>query len=102
MRPPFALLAATLALAGHGPALADEPAPRPRPNVVYILADDLGYGDVGRLNPAGKIATPALDRLALEGVTCLDAHSGSGVCTPTRYGLLTGRYAWRSRLKQGV
>ncbi len=74
-----------------------------RPNIVYILADDLGYGDVQALNPArGKIKTPHLDRLASQGMTFLDAHSGSSVCTPTRYGLLTGRYAWRSRLQKGV
>lgn len=74
-----------------------------RPNILYILADDLGYGDVQRLNPGrGKIKTPHLDRLAGEGMTFTDAHSGSAVCTPTRYGLLTGRYAWRTRLQQGV
>ncbi|MSU24275.1 MAG: arylsulfatase [Opitutus sp.] len=74
-----------------------------KPNIVYILADDLGYGDVQALNPArGKIKTPHLDRLASQGMTFTDAHSGSSVCTPTRYGLLTGRYAWRSRLQKGV
>ncbi len=74
-----------------------------RPNIVFILADDLGYGDVHCFNPQrGKIKTPHLDRLASEGKTFSDAHSGSSVCTPTRYGLLTGRYAWRTRLQQGV
>lgn len=73
-----------------------------RPNVVILLADDLGYGDVRCLNPDGKIATPHFDRLAREGMIFSDAHSGSAVCTPTRYGLLTGRYAWRTRLKSGV
>ena len=73
------------------------------PNIVYILADDLGYGDVQCLNPdRGKIPTPNIDRLAAEGMTFTDAHSGSAVCTPTRYGILTGRYAWRSRLQSGV
>lgn len=73
------------------------------PNIVIILADDLGYGDVQCLNPTrGKIPTPHLDRLAREGMTFTDAHSGSSVCTPTRYGLLTGRYAWRTRLQKGV
>ncbi|QOV91237.1 sulfatase family protein [Humisphaera borealis] len=73
------------------------------PNIVYILADDLGYGDVQCLNPQrGRIKTPHLDRLASEGMTFTDAHSGSSVCTPTRYGLLTGRYAWRTRLQNGV
>lgn len=73
------------------------------PNIVYILADDLGYGDVQCLNPQrGKITTPHLDKLASQGMTFTDAHSGSSVCTPTRYGLLTGRYAWRTRLQAGV
>ena len=73
-----------------------------RPNFVYVLADDLGYGDVKCLNPDGKIPTPNMDRLAAEGMRFTDAHSSSAVCTPTRYGLLTGRYNWRSRLKNGV
>jgi arylsulfatase A-like enzyme len=85
-----------------GPALRAQPAAG-RPNLVFILADDLGYGDVQALNPArGRIATPHLDRLAAQGMTFTDAHSGSSVCTPTRYGLLTGRYAWRTRLQRGV
>ncbi|MEW4451729.1 arylsulfatase [Bremerella sp. JC817] len=74
-----------------------------RPNIVVILCDDLGYGDVHCLNPEhGKIATPCADRLAAEGMVFTDAHSGSSVCTPTRYGLLTGRYSWRSKLQSGV
>lgn len=73
-----------------------------RPNFVYILADDLGYGDVRCLNPEGKIATPHMDRLAAEGMRFTDTHSSSAVCTPTRYGIMTGRYNWRSRLKSGV
>jgi arylsulfatase A len=73
-----------------------------RPNLVYILCDDLGYGDVRCLNPEGKIPTPHLDELASRGMTFTDVHSGSAVCTPTRYGILTGRYSWRSRLQQGV
>ncbi len=76
-------------------------APR-RPNIVCILADDMGYGDVSALHPASKIKTPHIDRLVREGMSFDDAHSGSAVCTPTRYGLLTGRYCWRSRLKSGV
>ncbi len=84
------------------PAPADSPADLGRPNIVYILADDLGYGDVHCLNAEGKIATPNLDRFASHGMTFTDAHSGSAVCTPTRYGLLTGRYAWRTRLPRGV
>jgi arylsulfatase A-like enzyme len=82
-------------------ALGADP-PERRPNIVYILADDLGLGDVKALNPAGKIATPNLDRLAASGMVFTDAHSGSAVCTPTRYGILTGRYAWRSRLQVSV
>lgn len=72
------------------------------PNIVYILCDDLGYGDVRCINPDGKIPTPQMDRLAAGGMVFTDAHSGSAVCTPTRYGILTGRYCWRSSLKQGV
>ncbi len=72
------------------------------PNIIYILADDLGYGDVSALNSDSKIRTPAIDRLAEEGMVFTDAHSNSAVCSPTRYGILTGRYAWRSRLKNGV
>ena len=73
-----------------------------KPNIVYVLADDLGYGDVGCYNPASKIPTPNMDRLATEGVRFTDAHSPSSVCTPTRYALLTGRYAWRTRLQRNV
>ena len=73
------------------------------PNIVYILCDDLGYGDVQFLNKErGKIATPNIDKLAKESMTFTDAHSGSSVCTPTRYGVLTGRYSWRSELQSGV
>jgi arylsulfatase A-like enzyme len=78
------------------------PARAAKPNIVYILADDLGYGDVRCLNPEGKIATPNLDRLAAGGMRFTDAHSSSALCSPTRYGILTGRYNWRSPLKQGV
>jgi len=81
---------------GSGPR-ADDP-----PNIVYILADDMGYGDVACLNPDSKIPTPHLDRLAREGMRFTDAHSPSAVCTPTRYSLLTGRYCWRSVLKKSV
>lgn len=72
------------------------------PNIVYILADDLGYGDVGCYNPNAKIPTPNIDRLAAEGMRFTDVHSGSAVCTPTRYGILTGRYSWRSTMQHGV
>ena len=73
-----------------------------RPNIVYILADDLGYGDLGCYNKNSKIPTPNLDRLAKQGMRFTDAHAPSSVCSPTRYSLLTGRYAWRSRLQRGV
>jgi arylsulfatase A len=72
------------------------------PNIVYILADDMGYGDVGCLNPDARVSTPNLDRLAREGISFTDAHSGSAVCSPTRYGILTGRYCWRTPLKSSV
>ena len=92
----FALL---IALGCGSPGLAaDSP-----PNVVVMLADDMGFGELSCLNPDnGKIPTPQLDRIAAAGMVFHDAHSGSSVCTPTRYGLLTGRYAWRTRLQKGV
>jgi arylsulfatase A len=77
-------------------------ATEPPPNIVYILADDLGYGDISAYNPESKIQTPHLDTLAANGMMFTDAHTPSSVCTPTRYGLLTGQYSWRSNLKQGV
>lgn len=73
-----------------------------RPPIVLILADDMGYGDAGCYNPESRIPTPHLDRLAAQGARFTDAHSPSSVCTPTRYGLLTGRYAWRTWLQRGV
>lgn len=72
------------------------------PNIIFILADDLGYGDVSALNENSKIKTTNIDRLAQQGAVFTDAHSSSAVCTPTRYGILTGRYNWRSTLKKGV
>jgi len=72
------------------------------PNVIVVMADDLGIGDVSPTNPNCKIKTPNLQEMANEGLTFLDAHTPSSVCTPTRYGLLTGRYNWRSRLARGV
>ncbi|MCA8973007.1 MAG: sulfatase-like hydrolase/transferase, partial [Planctomycetes bacterium] len=73
-----------------------------KPNLIYILADDMGYGDLSCLNENSKIRTVHLDRLAAEGMICRDAHATSAVCTPSRYSILTGRYNWRSALKQGV
>ncbi len=94
----FALLAFLGALGI--PVLAAKPS---KPNFLVILADDLGYGDVQCYNPQrGKIATPHIDRLAQEGIRFTDAHTSSGVCSPTRYSLLTGRYHWRTRLQSGI
>ena len=73
-----------------------------KPNIVYILADDMGIGDVSALNKDSRISTPHIDRLAKEGRVFTDAHSACSICTPTRYGILTGRYPWRTRLKRGV
>jgi len=73
-----------------------------KPNVVVILADDMGWGDPASYNPASKIPTPNIDRLAQEGMKFTDAHSPSAVCTPTRYGILMGRYAWRTHMEFGV
>jgi arylsulfatase A len=72
------------------------------PNVIFILADDMGYGDVRALNANSGTPTANLDQLLNEGMHFTDAHSNAAVCTPTRYGLLTGRYAFRTRLKSGV
>jgi len=95
--PLFALLGVLLA---KGPGWA---AQTPcRPNLVFILADDLGYGDPQCYRADSKIPTPNIDRLAGEGMRFTDAHTPTAVCTPTRYALLTGRYAWRTRLKRGV
>ena len=73
-----------------------------KPNIVLIMADDMGFGDVQALNPKSKIGTPNLNQLATQGMTFSDAHTPSSVCTPTRYALLTGRYCWRTSLKRGV
>jgi arylsulfatase A len=73
-----------------------------RPNILVIYTDDQGYGDFSAMNPGSKFRTPNLDRLARQGVIFTDAHCPDTVCTPSRYGLLTGRYSWRTRLKQGV
>ena len=90
-----ALLSKWLLLAVHA-------ATSPPPNIIYILADDLGYGDVHCLNARCKIATPRLDQLAAGGMIFTDAHSSSSVCTPSRYSILTGRYNWRSQRHEGV
>ena len=73
-----------------------------KPNVVFILADDMGYGDVSYLNENSKIPTPNINRIGQEGRYFTDAHSPSALCTPTRYGVLTGRYCWRTRITRSV
>lgn len=98
--PPPALLVSALVLFGSRDLVAAEA--ESAPNILMILADDLGYGDVQALNPDSKIPTPILNGLAQSGLSFTDAHSPSAVCTPTRYSLLTGRYCWRSKLKRGV
>ena len=100
------MVLSTLAVADCGAKSTAKKAP-PRqtqlPNIVVILADDMGFGEIQCLNPKrGKIKTPQLDAIADGGMIFTDAHSGSSVCTPTRYGLMTGRYAWRTRLQKGV
>ena len=73
-----------------------------KPNIIYILADDLGIGDLSIYNENSKIHTPHLDKMGKEGMKFTDAHTSSAVCTPTRYGILTGRYNWRTPLKEFV
>lgn len=85
-----------------GQNVAKQDAKQNRPNIIFILADDMGYGDVSAYNEHSKIQTKNIDRLADSGVRFTDAHTSSAVCTPTRYGILTGRYNWRSELKQNV
>ncbi|HNX53903.1 MAG TPA: arylsulfatase [Pontiellaceae bacterium] len=93
---------APLAVSGSCATAFAAPTPPAKPNIIIVLADDLGYGDVSCYNSESKIQTPFLDRMAAEGMRFTDAHTCSSVCTPSRYGLLTGRYSWRSRLKHGV
>jgi arylsulfatase A len=78
------------------------PVARETPNIVYVLCDDLGIGDLACYNPYSMVAMPNANRLASEGMRFDDMHSSSAVCTPSRYSILTGRYCWRSRLKSGV
>ena len=82
--------------------LASALSPRKQPNIVYILADDLGWGDIDVYNPHSAVPTPALNQFAHQGMRFTDMHASSAVCTPSRYSILTGRYCWRSRLKKGV
>ena len=92
----------TLLLGLFAACLCSETLAADPPNVIVVMADDLGIGDVSPTNPDCKIRTPHLQKMAEQGLTFLDAHTPSSVCTPTRYGLLTGRYNWRSRLARGV
>lgn len=73
-----------------------------RPNIVFILADDMGYGDLSYLNSDSQIFTPHIDRIGRDGMFFRDGHSPSALCTPTRYGILTGRYCFRTRITSGV
>ncbi len=82
--------------------VADAAALPGKPNVILILGDDMGIDSVSAFNPKLGLKTPAIDQLASEGMSFIDAHSTSGVCSPTRYSVLTGRYNWRSRLKRGI
>gem|GEM_PF-127767 len=95
---------ASLSLVGQSilAQATEQPTPKKHPNIVYLLCDDLGVGDLNTFNAQSKISTPAMDRLAAQGMRFTDAHSGSAVCTPTRYGILCGRYAWRTKLQNGV
>ena len=93
---PTLLAAATLAVATLSASA------NPHPNIILILADDMGLGDVSAYNPRSAWQTPNIDRLAREGMRFTDAHSTASVCTPSRYSILTGRYNWRSARKRGV
>ena len=96
------LLAVLVASTGLSSTWANDTDSSKVPNIVFILCDDLGYGDVACNNPECKIATPRVDQLAAQGMRFTDAHTTSSVCTPTRYGVVTGRYNWRSRLQKSV
>lgn len=91
-----------LAFGVAGLAAGQTPAASSRPNIVYILADDLGLGDLGCYNPDSAIPMPNANRLATQGMRFTDMHSSSAVCSPSRYSILTGRYCWRTSLKKGV
>jgi arylsulfatase A-like enzyme len=100
---PLAMIVfASMALT-HGPARgAETKTAGLRPNVIIILADDMGYGDPRCFNPESKIETPHVDRLAKQGIRFTNAHSPSSLCVPTRYGLLTGRYPVRTWTEKGA
>lgn len=90
----------SLAALAVGCSVSDQPAENDLPHIVLIMADDMGYGDVEVYNPHSKIPTPHMNDVAAEGMIFTDAHAPSAVCTPTRYGILTGRYCWRTHLKK--
>tara|TARA_B110000908_G_scaffold172748_1_gene242694 strand:+ start:10068 stop:11675 length:1608 start_codon:yes stop_codon:yes gene_type:complete len=96
------LLVSTIAFTSFDSKNTTEELKKKKPNIIYILADDLGIGDVSFYNENSKIQTPHLDQMGKEGIKFTDAHTSSAVCTPTRYGILTGRYNWRTPLKQFV
>ncbi len=106
MKPTLPLFILLLLHPLAGPKAADSPARKSaaadRPNVILILTDDQGWGDLTCYNPDSKIVTPNMDRLASEGLRMLNAYTPASVCSPTRYGLMTGRYPWRTWLKEGV
>lgn len=93
----FAIMPATAGMAADN----SDAASSIMPNIVLIYADDLGYGDVSCYNPDSKIPTPHIDTLAAEGMRFTDAHSPDTICSPSRYGILTGRYSWRTEIKVG-
>lgn len=84
-----------------GQALAED-AKASRPNIVFIMADDIGWGDFQCYNPQGKVPTPNIDRLAREGMRFTDAHTPAALCAPTRYAVATGNYTWRGRHTGGT
>ncbi|MFK7789682.1 MAG: arylsulfatase [Phycisphaeraceae bacterium] len=99
----FVVLLLSLFLFTVGCSSTSHPAQKQWPNIVFILADDMGIDSISVNNPAmGPLKTPNIDGLARQGMNFTDAHSASAVCTPTRYGLLTGRYCWRTELKSEV
>lgn len=101
--PCLASFLAIIAITGlHSIAVADAARNETPPNIVLILADDMGYGDIRAYNAQSKIPTPHLDRLAAEGMRFTDMHAGASWCMPSRYALMTGRFAWRDRHAKGL
>ena len=91
------LLGLFLTLVGVGSAWSAE-----RPNILFILADDVGWGDIRTNNPNGQVPLPAIERLANEGINFTDAHTSAAKCAPSRYSIITGNYQWRGRLAWGT